>query len=89
MTTLATPQTVTVSPSLAACLPRNIPLVLPACPTEGEPHLSSLSRQTPVVQEALGSQQPHKHLGSSSMDGALLADKAQAEGGSEDGRRGW
>lgn len=60
-TSLPTPQAVTISPSLAASLPRNIPVGLQACPTGGDPNLCCLHGRTPVLQGALGGWQPHKH----------------------------
>lgn len=60
-TPLATPQPVAISPSLAASLPRNIPPGLRARPTDGDPNFCCLHGTTPVLQEVLGGQQPHKH----------------------------
>lgn len=60
-TALATPQLVTISPSLAACLPRNVPLGLRMCPVDGDPNLCCVHERILVLQQALGGPKVPKH----------------------------
>ena len=62
-TSLATAQPVPISPSRAVCLPRNSALGLQTCPADGGANLPCLHGTSPVLQEALGGEQPHGHSG--------------------------